>query len=116
MKTTITRRTALAVPVTLPLLPMSAYAAPGNATDGAWAAYEVATARYTENKRQFAAFEAALPTGPVPCMADFEDVEEWRPLATMTQHLVSNHRNVTRRILAVLLCYYRCMTQLHAAG
>jgi hypothetical protein len=69
------------VPVTLPLLPVSAFAAPGNATDGAWAAYEVATARYAENRRQFAAFEAALPTGPVPRMSDFEDVEEWRPLS-----------------------------------
>ncbi len=33
---TITRRTALAVPVTLPLLPVSAFAALGNATDPQW--------------------------------------------------------------------------------
>ncbi len=72
--------TALAGPVTLPLLPVSAYAS-ANATDAAWSAYEVATARYAENRRQVAAFEAALPTGPVPCMADFENVEEWRPLS-----------------------------------
>ena len=39
-------RTALAAPVTLPLLPVSAYATPGNATDAAWAAYEAAQARY----------------------------------------------------------------------
>jgi len=78
--TTITRRTAIAASVSLPLLPVSAYATPGNATDAAWAAYEVATARYAENRRQVAAFEAALPTGPVPCMNDFEDVKEWRRL------------------------------------
>ena len=42
MKTTITRRTALAASVTLPLLPASAFAAPGNATDAAWSAYEAA--------------------------------------------------------------------------
>ena len=30
MKTTITRRTALAVPVTLPLLPVSAFATPAD--------------------------------------------------------------------------------------
>ena len=80
MKTTITRRHALAASVTLPLLTVASYAQPGNATDAAWSAYEVATARCAENKRQHDAFEAALPSGRAPCMADFEDVEEWRPL------------------------------------
>ena len=56
---TITRRTALAVPVTLPLLPVSAFAAPGNATDAAWAAYEAAWARYDADKAARDAVEAA---------------------------------------------------------
>ncbi len=54
MKTTITRRTALAVPVTLPLLPVSAYATP--ADDPAVAAYEEWLAAYD-------AYDAFLATG-----------------------------------------------------
>ncbi len=57
--TTITRRTALAVPVTLPLLPVSAFATPGNATDAAWSAYEAAKARYAADKAARDAVEAA---------------------------------------------------------
>ncbi len=72
---------ALAVPVTLPLLPVAAYAGTTNATDAAWPAYRAARARYEENRRARTAFEAALPIGRVPCMAEFEDVEEWRPLS-----------------------------------
>ena len=71
---------AAALPVALPLLPASVSAQPANATDAAWATYQAATANYAEHRSRYDAFEAALPTGPVPCMADFEEVEEWRPL------------------------------------
>ena len=90
MKNTITRRTALAVSVTLPLLPVSAFGSPNgkltsdlpaNASDAAWPGYCAARARYEENRRARTAFEAALPIGRAPCMAEFEDVEEWRPLS-----------------------------------
>ena len=49
---TITRRTALAVPVTLPLLPVAAYATPANATDAAWAARDAAKARYEVRQQE----------------------------------------------------------------
>ena len=69
---TITRRTALAVPVTLPLLPVSAFAQPGNATDAAWAAYEAAWARYDADKAARDAVEAA--TGIYTSISD-EDLD-----------------------------------------
>ena len=69
---------ALAAPVTLPV---ASYAAPANATDAAWAAYEVATARYADHSVLPDAFEAALPTGPVPRLRDFEDRDEWESLS-----------------------------------
>ena len=50
----ITRRTALAVPVTLPLLPVAAYATPANATDDAWTAREAALGRITDHKGEMA--------------------------------------------------------------
>ena len=78
---TITRRTALAASVTLPLLPVSAFATPGNATDAAWSAYEAAKARYAENNRQYEAFETAIPIGPRPRLDDFEDRDEWESFA-----------------------------------
>ncbi len=81
MKTTLTRRTALAVPITLPLLPVSAYAS-ANATDAAWPAYCAARARYEENRRARAAFEAALPIGPMPRFCDFDNRDEWERLRT----------------------------------
>ncbi len=56
---TITRRTALAASVSLPLLPVSAFATPGNATDTAWSAYEAAKARYATDKAARDAVEAA---------------------------------------------------------
>ena len=56
---TTTRRTVIAVPVTLPLLPVSAFATPGNATDAAWSAYEAAKARYAADKAARDAVEAA---------------------------------------------------------
>ena len=59
---TITRRTALAAPVTLPLLPVSAYAG-ANATDAAWSAYEAARARYDADKAARDAAEAATGIG-----------------------------------------------------
>ncbi len=40
MHTTITRRTALAVPVTLPLLPVSAFAAPADPVLAAYAEWQ----------------------------------------------------------------------------
>ncbi len=49
---------ALAVPVTLPLLPVAAFATPGNATDAAWSAYEAAWARYDADKAARDAVEA----------------------------------------------------------
>ena len=73
---TITRRTALAVPVTLPLLPVSAYAG-ANATDAAWAAYEAAWANYDANEQAQDAFEAAIPIGPRPAFDEFGDRDEW---------------------------------------
>ncbi len=78
---TITRRTALAASVTLPLLPVSAFATPGNATDAAWSAYEAAKARYAENERQYKAFDAAIPIDPRPNFDDFEDRDERESLA-----------------------------------
>ena len=78
---TITRRTALAASVTLPLLPVSPYAAPGNATDAAWSAYEAARARYAENHQAYDAFEATIPIGPRPRFDAFEDRDEWKALA-----------------------------------
>ncbi len=71
---------AAALPVTLPLLPVASYASV-NATDAAWAAYQTAKAGYAKHRSRYDAFEASLPTGPVPCMADFQEVEEWRPLS-----------------------------------
>ena len=57
------RRTVItavaALPVTLPLLPASASAHPGNATDAAWSAYEVAKSRYAADKAARDAVEAA---------------------------------------------------------
>ena len=47
---TITRRTALAVPVTLPLLPIAAYATP---TDPAVEAYRVWRAAFVAWERSF---------------------------------------------------------------
>ncbi len=61
MKTTTTRRTILAASVTLPLLPVSAYATPGNATDAAWSAYEAAKAAFEAADRDYDAVEASLP-------------------------------------------------------
>ncbi len=52
MSNLLTRRTALAVPVTLPLLPVAAYATPANATDAAWAAREAAKARYEARQHE----------------------------------------------------------------
>ncbi len=69
---TITRRTALAVPVTLPLLPVSAFATPGNATDAAWSAYETGRARYDADKAARDAVEAA--TGIYTSISD-EDLD-----------------------------------------
>ncbi len=43
MKTTITRRTALAVPVTLPLLPVSAYATPADPAVEAYRTWRAAS-------------------------------------------------------------------------
>ena len=60
-KGTITRRTALAVPVTLPLLPVSAFAALGNATDPQWQRYHAANASFEATHRDWAAMEASLP-------------------------------------------------------
>ena len=42
MSNPFTRRTAIALPVTLPLLPVPAFAASGNATDAAWGVYKAA--------------------------------------------------------------------------
>ena len=61
MKTTITRRTAFAVPVTLPLLPMASYAGPNRAPahdmpdDPAVAAYREWLAAYHANDAFLAA-------------------------------------------------------------
>ena len=84
MNTTTTRRTVIAGAAALPLLPAAALAAPGslpgNATDAAWSAYQAATARYADHCGLSDAFEAALPTGPVPRLCDFEDRDEWESL------------------------------------
>jgi hypothetical protein len=58
---TITRRTCLAVPVTLPLLPVSAFATPANATDAAWAAYQSARAAFDATDRDYTAVVSLLP-------------------------------------------------------
>ena len=81
MSNPITRRTALAVPVTLPLLPLTAYAAPANATDAAWAAWNVAKANSDANDQAYRAFEASLPVDPRPAYKDFEDNDEFHALA-----------------------------------
>ena len=81
MNTTITRRTALAVPVTLPLLPVSAYATPGNATDSRWQRYRAAKVAFEVTDRDYTAMEALLPEhlkisahpSPLEC-----DPGEWR--------------------------------------
>ncbi len=73
---TITRRTALAAPVTLPLLPVSAFATPGNATDAAWSAYETARKNMPDDQA-YSAFEATLPISQSPAAVDFNDHDEW---------------------------------------
>ena len=78
MKTTTTRRAVIAASVTLPLLPATALAvpvtsyAPGNATDAAWSAYEVAKSRYAADKAARDAVEAA--TGIYDGLSD-EDLD-----------------------------------------
>ncbi len=72
----ITRRTALAASAALPLLPVSALATPGNATDAAWSAYEAAKANYEANDQAYHVFEAAVPVGPYPRFCDFEDHDQ----------------------------------------
>ncbi len=78
---TITRRTALAASAALPLLPVSAFATPANATDAAWATYKAAKARYDEHESLYGAFEAAIPIGQRPKLDDFEERDEWKSLA-----------------------------------
>ncbi len=67
---TITRRTALAASATLPLLPVSAYATPGNATDAAWSAYEAAKANYEANDQELSRVEGIVVD---PAIAHRED-------------------------------------------
>ena len=57
--TTTTRRAVIAGAAALPLLPVTALAAPGNATDAAWSAYEAGRARYAADKAARDAVEAA---------------------------------------------------------
>ena len=49
MKTTITRRTALAVPVTLPLLPVSAFATPADPAVEAYWTWRIANEAYEQS-------------------------------------------------------------------
>ncbi len=56
MKTTITRRTALAVPVTLPLLPVAAYATPA----------DPAVETYRTWRAAFIAYEQSLERPDIP--------------------------------------------------
>ena len=58
---TITRRTALAVPVTLPLLPVASDAQPGNATDYHWQRYHAAKVAFEATDRDYTAMEDSLP-------------------------------------------------------
>jgi hypothetical protein len=51
----------------------AAYAAPANATDDAWLAYEAAKANRDANDQAYLAFEASIPVGPRPAFKDFED-------------------------------------------
>jgi len=67
------------VPVTLPLLPVSAFAS-ANATDAAWSAYEAAKANYEASDQAYRAFEAVIPIGPMPRLDYFEDRDEWERL------------------------------------
>ena len=84
--TTTARRTiiaaALAVPATLPLLPVPAFATPGNATDTAWSAYEAAKANYDAAYRDYTAMEASLPDhlkiSEHPDMPPEGRTDEWR--------------------------------------
>jgi hypothetical protein len=79
--TTTTRRNIIAGAAAMPLLPATALAAPGNATDAAWSAYEAAKANYEANDQAYDAFEATIPIGPRPRFDDFEDRDEWESLA-----------------------------------
>ena len=79
---TITRRTALAVPVTLPLLPVSAFATPGNATDYHWQRYHAAKAAFEAANRDHDAMEASFPEhlriSAHPGTPPDRNYDEWR--------------------------------------
>ena len=74
--TTTTRRKVIAGAAALPLLPVSAFAQPGNATDAAWSAYTAAKANYETHDQAYHTFEAAVPVGPYPRFCDFEDHDQ----------------------------------------
>ncbi len=90
--TTITRRTALAASVTLPLLPVSAFATPGNATDAAWSAYEAARARYAADKAARDTVEAA--TGIYVSISD-EDLDVFCDAITDAERAVLSAKAAT---------------------
>jgi hypothetical protein len=73
---------ALAVPVTLPLLPVSAFAAPGNATDYHWQRYHAAKAAFEAANRDHDAMEASFPEhlkiSAFPDMPPEGRTDEWR--------------------------------------
>ena len=57
MKTTITRRTALAVPVALPLLPVSAFAQPDDPVIATYADWQAMRAEYLQVLANYSALE-----------------------------------------------------------
>lgn len=77
---THSRRTVIVGAAALPLMPVTAIGATGNATDKAWAAYEAAKANYEASDQAYDAFEAAIPIGPRPAFDDYEDGDEWEML------------------------------------